>query len=260
MNDEKMNSDELKLNLRQNALDSLEHALHHFGGSKAADYKYVVLHFAHAIELFLKARLEVENYTLIYVRPEEAKKKDAKTIDLKTAISRLSVNSVTLDEQEIKDLHFIKDVRNSIEHHVVELKKSEVQVYVGRAFRFLNKFLEDELEINLLDEFPKEMFKNAIENLVSYEDRLEIAKNEMNKYRSDPKDGGDDETVFCEECGEETILYPDPTAKDNHAHCFNCEAIFEMERCGRCGLPFIVGNEDESLCDECFADLVSEVE
>ena len=252
------NDDELKLSIRQNALDSFEHALHHYNGESVSDFKYVVLHFSHAIELFLKARLEREHYSLIYVKPEDAKKKDGHTINLGTAIARLRVNNVRMSEQEIKDLHFIKNVRNSIEHHIVELKKSEVQVYVGRAFRFLHQFLEEELKINLLDEFPKELFKDALESLISYEERVAVAKREMDSCRSDPRDGNEQDVKFCDDCGEETILFPDPTTKDNSIHCFNCEKKFQMERCARCGLSFVVQSKDEALCAGCFLDLIEE--
>jgi hypothetical protein len=57
----------LVIRLEENAMDSLVHGIEHYlYGRKTTDWKYVILHVFHAVELFLKARLAKYDESLIY--------------------------------------------------------------------------------------------------------------------------------------------------------------------------------------------------
>ncbi|MBW4593691.1 MAG: hypothetical protein KME46_12445 [Brasilonema angustatum HA4187-MV1] len=57
----------LVVKLEENAMDSLVHGVeHHLYSRRKTDWKYVILHIFHAVELFLKARLVKHDEALIY--------------------------------------------------------------------------------------------------------------------------------------------------------------------------------------------------
>jgi hypothetical protein len=54
---------ELKLNLYQNAIDSIKHGIEHYttDTDETRRYKYTILHLAHGVLLILKERLGQEH-------------------------------------------------------------------------------------------------------------------------------------------------------------------------------------------------------
>jgi hypothetical protein len=62
----------LVITLEENAMDSLIHGIeHHLYGKRKSDWKYIVLHVFHAVELFLKARLAKHDEKLIYTNRKD---------------------------------------------------------------------------------------------------------------------------------------------------------------------------------------------
>lgn len=75
----------LVITLEDNAMDSLAHGVEHFlYGKRKSDWKYVVLHVFHAIELLLKARLAKHDEKLIYTN-----RKNGHTVNCSEAVKRL---------------------------------------------------------------------------------------------------------------------------------------------------------------------------
>jgi hypothetical protein len=108
-------------------MDSLVHGIeHHLYGKRKSDWKYIVLHVFHAVELFLKARLAKHDEKLIYTN-----RKNGHTVSCVEAIGRL-VNEVNIpldsyvecksnSKQEAKyqltgELEELRQARNDIEH------------------------------------------------------------------------------------------------------------------------------------------------
>jgi hypothetical protein len=81
----------LAITLEENAMDSLVHGIEHYlYGKRKSDWKYIVLHVFHAVELFLKARLANHDEKLIYTNY-----KSGHTVNCVEAIERL-INEVNI--------------------------------------------------------------------------------------------------------------------------------------------------------------------
>jgi hypothetical protein len=246
------------LTLENNALDSLAHAIEHYGANESPrDMKYVILHVSHAVELFLKARLAMEHPSLIFVKPEDAKVSGARTVDLRTAVLRLGASDILLPTRELDDLKYIKDVRNSIEHYRAEFSAEDAAAYIGRAVRFLERFLEQELKINLEERLDDETYNAFVEAFHVYEERLDLALKAMESCLPAGKDRLEYDILCCDECGEMTVPYPDRSSDDASVHCFFCRARFEYERCNRCGAPSVIDEGSGGICDDCWTQIAS---
>lgn len=245
------------LGLEENAIDSLIHAVEHFiANKKPTDLKYTILQLFHALELFLKTRLAIAHPILIYQEPEKAGD-NAKTVSFESLTGRLCKVGVDLSKQELEDINVLRKVRNSIEHHRINANYEQIEDYVGRTMRFLETFLQKELNIILKEQLVPEIYHPLSEALYSYEERLEKAQQEREKHLpARPKDRLLYQILVCEECGEETVTVPDPTSKDGTVHCTFCAAQFYTEECMRCSSVMLSStpfNENNHLgiCDVC---------
>ncbi|MBD1995234.1 hypothetical protein H6G00_01140 [Leptolyngbya sp. FACHB-541] len=256
----------LIVKLEENAMDSLVHGVeHHLHGRRNTDWKYVILHVFHAVELFLKARLAKHDESLIY-----RNRKSGSTVGSDEAIDLL-VREVKLplfqyaERQESGKyklggaLNALRKARNCIEHREAALKSNEVKEFLGTAFIFLDTFVAEELGLSLKTELDK-LDEARKEEL--FEDGGEIdALESQSTYRtlsmsylfyiqhmekegipiSDPKEKWIDYQYFtCGICDEEAVAVPDPTAKYLRvAHCFNCLAEYAINYCIKCEQPYI---------------------
>ncbi|MBG1266961.1 TraR/DksA C4-type zinc finger protein [Nostoc sp. WHI] len=256
--------------LKENALDSLVHAVEHLlADEKDTDLKYTVLHVFHAAELFLKARLAAINYDLIYTDSKKTGEDDH-TITINKAKERLKNNGVILSRQDLDNLEELRKVRNRIEHHRITGSRKDIEQYVGRAMDFLDIFLRKELKINLkdaLDQLDEDgsTYKALSLAWFSYIRRMAEEGGITQHRRS--KEGYD--FFICEECGEEAIAFPDPTLEDGTVHCFSCQSRYSVDFCLRCTHPTLslieVGTNriqakrfDEDnwcFCDSCKEDI-----
>lgn len=82
------------------------------------------------------------------------------------------------------------------------------------------------------------------------ERRLARAMREIEGSIPYGKDGLDYSVVCCDECGEETVVVPNP--KRGPPRCAHCRTRFpEAETCAKCGQWILNGLQDISVCDEC---------
>lgn len=240
--------------LEANAEDSLAHGVEHFleaqESGDPSHLKYTILHIFHATELYLKARLAKAHPSLIFQKPEDAHKEDPKTVDFETLIGRLAIASVALEDQNKEDLNKLRRVRNRIEHHKISISLESAQDYAGRAMRFLETFLEDELSIRLKNNLKPDTYKALQEAVSSYEERLERARESAEEDAPFGDEGSDWALIECYECGEETIS-PTPE-EDGKCRCHFCSARFDVTYCSNCGSPRLDVNEESYIeCDDC---------
>jgi hypothetical protein len=137
----------LELNLYENALDSIRHAIEHYTSQEPETrrYKYTILHLTQGILLLLKERLSREHPSLIYKNVSDI---GGMTIDHKMLISRLSkIAGVELGDDE-KTIGELVKARNNIEHYALELKQASVDSLIGRLVPFLIGFCQEELGTN----------------------------------------------------------------------------------------------------------------
>lgn len=269
---EQVNSDKFVLGLEQNALDSLMHGVEHFiNAEKPTDLKYTILHIFHAVELFLKARLAKVEPFLIFKKP-----KSDHTVDFKTLVERLCEKGITLSEQNCRDLNELRKIRNLIEHYQINESHSSIEHFLGRTMYFLDSFLRNELDINLEERLDAETYRILSQALYSYQERLAKAKEGMRKVQQELEKGVRFKEraflyslLFCEECGEETVIIPDPTVPRGTVHCFFCDAHFTVTTCERCSSYILLStslqeshaaddDEDDDLpelCESCWEEI-----
>jgi hypothetical protein len=159
-----MKSDDIFKSLVDNAFDFLKKALDEF----EHEPKYSAIHFYAAVELFLKARLLSEHWTLVLSKPEQADKKkflrgDFQSVTLRQARDRLSL----IIQDGITDEEFccfcgIGDHRNRMVHffHNAQLtEKTEIDAIVSeqcRAWYFLHHILSQRWS-NVFKQYQKKI-------------------------------------------------------------------------------------------------------
>jgi len=260
------NQQRLVVRLEENAMDSLVHGVeHHLYSRRKTDWKYVILHIFHAVELFLKARLAQHDETLIYRHKKNGYTVNSdEAIDLLVREAKLPLLRYAERQESGKyklggALDALRKARNAIEHKEVALKQDEVKEFLSAAFVFLDTFVSEELGLSLKTELDTLDEARETELL---EDGVEIDDTEsQNTYRtlsmahlfyiqhmqakgipiSDPQEKWIYYQYFtCEICEEEAIVVPDPTSKyPRIAHCFNCLAEYTVRYCIRCQEPYI---------------------
>ncbi|MEB3181706.1 MAG: hypothetical protein VKL59_22140 [Nostocaceae cyanobacterium] len=257
------NQQKLVVKLEENAMDSLVHGVeHHLYGRRSTDWKYVILHVFHAVELFLKARLAKHDESLIYRKNGNTVGAD-EAIDLLVREAKLSLFQYAESQESGKyklggALDALRKARNSIEHKEVALAPKEVKKILAAAFVFLDTFVYEELGLSLKAELDKLDEARAEEFL---EDGVEVDDIEsQSTYRTlsmaclfyiqhmrregipilAPREKINYQYFTCEMCEEEAIAVPDPTAKyPRIAHCFNCLAEYTVHYCLRCEEPYV---------------------
>ena len=247
----------IEFSLKENAIDSLKHGIEHYLESDdQTDLKYAVLHIAQAVELFLKEKLFREHYLLVFSKPEKANEL-SKTVTLDECIQRLSAAKIDFDVDEVNAFRKLQEYRNQIQHFKVKLKREDVTYEIGRALKYLELFLDNELEIVVKDELEKELYDAYCEAVYTYDELLKKANKEIDSYLPMDKEKHYYKTDWCPACSNETIVYPDNRNGDNNTvECFFCKEVFEVKECIRCG-GLIFGDTEESVCGTCWEDIMT---
>jgi len=146
-------------NLVDNAFDFLDKA----GREFEEEPKYSVIHFYAALELFLKARLLHEHWTLILTKPDVAdlaafQKGDFHSVSLKEAQKRLNlIIQQGLAPDEFQCFLELGDHRNRMVHFFHQgqhAKKTDIEAIVGqqcRAWFYLHRVLTQKWKIVFAD-------------------------------------------------------------------------------------------------------------
>lgn len=257
----------LVITLEENAMDSLVHGIEHYlYGRRESDWKYIVLHVFHAVELFLKARLAKHDEKLIY-----SNRKNGHTVNCIEAISRLVnefnipmdsyVEGKTNNKQETKyhlagGLEELRKARNDIEHQEASLDKDKVNDFLGVAFRFLDDFVSRELGLSLcekLEELDDRRWEEMLEAGIEEDDipeqdsyqTLSLAYLSYIKHMSDrgvprhPKERLSYSFFGCELCGKEAVVVPDPRSFSAITYCYHCRAKYDSHTCAKCEQAYI---------------------
>lgn len=252
------------IEIEDNALGSLKHGIEHFISYEKdpSDLKFALIHVFHSVELYLKARLAQEHPLLIYSKPECSISDGAHTVGFDTLVARLRNAQISLSKEDLECLDFIKRYRNAVEHHRIEANEEEVRNYIGKAARFLERFLKDQLSIVLKDEVDEKIYELLKEAIYTYKERLEEAKKEVKDYLPNYNDDIIYTVEYCPECWEETIPMPSP-ANEDLAYCFFCKNKFYYKSCNRCGRysfsssKFTDREDDIGMCEDCWEEMMN---
>ena len=136
--------------LVKNAIDFFEHSVNEFD----RDPKYSLIHFYASIELFFKARLLLEHWSLITEKPQDAKfqkflQGEFSSVGLDGAMSRLEGISGEEFDKQVRDIfNKIRDHRNRSMHFFMsdgvnhdDNSRFRVAVEQCRGWYYLHKLL-----------------------------------------------------------------------------------------------------------------------
>lgn len=187
---------ELQLNLYENAIDSIKHAVEHYtqDTDEARRYKYTILHLAQGVVLLLKERLRREHPNFVFSNVA----RNSKTVDVETAISRLEqIAAVDLGYARniVKEL---ASLRNRIEHYAVDISKQQADSIIGRTMPFLIAFSQDELD----KDFAREIGAETWQALLTIETYLASAIRAVEqRLRAEGK-----RSFYCRRCQANTAI------------------------------------------------------
>lgn len=281
----------LELNLLDNGIDFIlkgidelfdeEHVLREY--STATDislsgYKYGVIHLFSGFLLLLKERLSQHLPELIFkgklkdVKQRIASNKAPNTIDLDEALERLEVSpKVVFSKDELDVIRSIQEIRNKFEHYKVSINKFYLWKNISKFLELIDKFLIDELSINIETSSESLELQEKIRTIDSVWKRIDLqrrydwkddAESRLKKFKRNRKrilkdletryhinKGAEESFITCPECYEYTLI----AYGDYAGICSNpdCNSINPLRACDRCG-ELMPGFEwNFAFCDSC---------
>jgi hypothetical protein len=257
----------LNLNLLENAIDSIRHAIEHYTGKEPQTrrYKYAILHLAQGVLLLLKQRLSREHPCLIYKNVSDI---GGLTVDIQMLISRLSsIAGVELGD-DVKTIQELVNTRNTIEHYALELKQASVDSLIGRIVPFLVGFCRDELEVDFKAEVGQETW-DALQDIQSFRQYTINAARQRILVLGKP-------ALICPNCSDYTAIEETFSVRHNWqdnvpgrtGYRIECKACLDLvewgHKCQECGKsvphlgpePYLI--PDYSYCEDCKAALREE--
>jgi hypothetical protein len=272
--------DVIQLSMLENGLDFIRSGLKHIVARVSKfDLKYAVLHLSAGIELVLKDRLMREDWTQIFVRPEEAteeklKSGNFKSVTLKQCLERLEAHSpVGLPDQAL--LMSFKEQRNPIEHFALNQSREALEassaIVLGSLLDFIGEAYEDgdlsRDESDLLQEIRTSLaeFKRFTdERMTDIQPLLEDHKKHYGQIVVCPSCMQDalmaDCDVKCAFCGyaakaeEAAELYIANTLGVSRYYCMKEGEEYPLRNCPNCDNEALVYEEGYTETDGiCFA-------
>ena len=251
---------DLRLNLYENAMDSIRHAIEHYANDPddTRKYKYAILHFAQGVALLLKQRLSQEHPNFIY---KDVAKPDGQTIDVKTSIERLKeIASVDMERLEDAILE-LSALRNTIEHYAVTISKQQADNIIGRFVPLLAAFVSTELGRQLQYEVGAEAW-NSLLAIQSY--RANAIANVKSRIASENL-----QAFYCDDCQDLTAVakHDDFLTNDSirKIACLACERVYYIvPQCRECGKDLNIRTLDSAgvryhtYCEECQTKILLE--
>lgn len=259
-----MNNEEMFSRLVDNAFDFLFKAVSEIEGQP----KYSVIHFYAAVELFVKARLMKEHWSLVISQRQEAEWEkfivgDFQSVTLTEAASKLrKIVCSGLTKAELDAFKEVANDRNKMIHFFHEAHSEEESGEFKRdivkkqlkAWFFLHQLLivkwknefsswdekitELDKKLRKLHEFLQLIFDNL-------NPKIEANKEKGVQYAECPSCG----FAAQELCEEENTIY--------EAECLVCgltEQSLNIE-CSACGNTVILKEEGFGQCDSCMKDI-----
>lgn len=209
------------------------------------EWKFAVLHVVQAIELLLKARLEVEHPVLIFEDVDRRRR----TISMAQAVDRIvTVAGVPLTSREQRSIRKARAWRDAIVHHEFEMSAYEVESVYVQLFEFLVRFHDEHTDFGSLHTYIRpelwsreaelfEFFKREFvvydgREMVRYWPSQIVAAQELKTV--DLYGRSYDRIAYGNEPGYDRLLIRDTChdcgVRQGELHVPDCD----VERCPRC--------------------------
>lgn len=262
-----MQTEEKFNNLVDNAIDFLNKAL----ADIESEPKYAIIHFYSAVELFLKARLFKEHWTLVVAKNQEPdwekfKVGNFQSVTLVDAVSRLDkVVRSGLNDLQIKVFKEVGEHRNKLMHFYHQGQSTatderlvkDVITLLYRAWHYLHILL-------LID--WEDIFKKWEEKLFEFDAKLkkyneylqaifDTVKPNIEKLKSDGN-----WFTMCPSCMFEAIPHTNKEHIVYNASCMVCgfSKRYINIHCSECSQIMTIPESEEAECQSCGHQLNSE--
>lgn len=224
----------MKLNLLENAMDSLTEAIDYYiSGKKYSDercYKFCVIMLYHSAELILKEILVREHKTLIYEQVDDYKNgKGTKTIGLRVALARVR-HICNIDLQKYHGaLVNLAETRNKIQHYEANEETEVLITTIISAFSAIEHLVYHALGERF------ETFDSIIDP-----EQIKTLHDDKEAYIKRKKDIADDissqnlSKVFFEYSENKNISIPCPKC----AETFLIKSADQTVKCHYCGMHY----------------------
>jgi hypothetical protein len=222
---------DIEFSLLENGFDFLHDAINNINIAREDEpddevkkrlLKYAILHLASGIELVMKHRLLLENWTYIFFDMNKANKHafeegDFKSVDSASSVERLkNLCDINLTKDEEMILENLRKKRNKIEHFKIKESVESVETIMYSSLSFILKFIAAYTTLTTMNDNESCLFdiiKKATLNLEEVIDGREkvieiSAKN----------DGVYDKLFTCPVCLKSYYLCGD----GDEGHCLFC--------------------------------------
>ncbi len=246
--------------LVENAMDFLSQSIEEFDGSP----KYAVIHFHAAVELFLKARLMAEHWSLVVSKRKDPDwdkfvSGDFLSVSLDEAADKLDkVVRSGLSKQELETFRRLTKHRNKMVHFfhgaVTKEENEQLRRAIAReqltAWYLLHKILTDRWG-DVFTPWAAEL-EEIDGRLRKLHEFLQVVFDQLGPEITKRKDAGE---VFreCPSCGFESQEHEDEIKELYEAQCLVCGLTDKclVIECPDCGTPIMFVNEGFGQCEGC---------
>ncbi|WP_331745751.1 hypothetical protein [Streptomyces virginiae] len=197
--------------------------------------KYAVLHLQAAAEVLLKARLEIEHWTLVAeqitnrkVTREKFQKGDFISIGPEEAVRRIrDILGETITKDEADSLTTLTARRNALQHYKMTTTYEDIEALTTKVLAFLLRFLHQSLLPKLSPE-ERERVQGDIALVQAGANRLQRYVSERMELLTPELAGKDDCTVQCTECRQDALLVTGDSGDSaaQAATCLFCHATW----------------------------------
>ena len=165
---------------------------------------------ADGIELLLKARLEVYDWTLLFKNVDDASRSafengDFQSVTFDQAVKRLKgICGVAVESEALIVLNALRKLRNRIRHFAIETDRATASSLLGKTYGFAIDFTTEHLEEHLTDDAQTDL--RRLRRLLGEFD--EFITERLEQIDAILKSQAYAEHVECPRCLQ-TTLYPD---------------------------------------------------
>ena len=206
-------------NLIGNALDYLLLAGEQAREGSARMTKHALATLADGVELLLKARLEVYDWSLLFKSVDDADRAkiasgDFQSVTFDQAVKRLKqICGVEIEQERLRVLNSLRSLRNRIRHFAVQVERGVAESLIAKTYSFAVDFTAANLEPHLDAEAEGEL-KRLRRLLGEYEGFVEARQKEIKAILE-----GQDYSVHteCPRCLQETLY-----AQEGESSCAFC--------------------------------------
>ncbi len=206
---------------------------------KRKDIKFSLLHLLSGIELVMKARMYIENWTYIFSKMDTADRNKLETgdfisIEYSKCIERLErLCDVTISEDDKNAFEDLRQSRNRVEHFYSNESVEAIGSKIDKALTATINFITsnyDEFETPSIVDLRKDDTKALSDTEKQYIEDINVVVAELASHHQDALELAikrtenvitPEELVTCPDCGERTLVINDDNA-NNNCHCYFC--------------------------------------